>query len=96
MLSHMIKLLYSSHLLVFSDFLQKPFNQPMANSTFGSAPFMAQPTPYYNFQGMSKKMDIPNGKVLVHFAAFSFNYIIFFLFYHCIIMFFLLLNLRLL
>ncbi|KAJ8645605.1 hypothetical protein MRB53_007353 [Persea americana] len=45
------------------DFSQKPFNQSNTNATFGSAPFVPQPTPYPNFQGTSKKMDIPNGKV---------------------------------
>lgn len=61
--------LFSSFTFFPSDFSQKPFNQSNTNATFGSAPFVPQPTPYPNFQGTSKKMDIPNGKVLVHVIA---------------------------
>lgn len=45
------------------EFSQKPFNQSTTNPAFGSVPSMAQPTPNYNFQATSKRIDIPNGKV---------------------------------
>eukprot|EP00262_Sarcandra_glabra_P015345 TRINITY_DN4713_c0_g2_i1.p1 TRINITY_DN4713_c0_g2~~TRINITY_DN4713_c0_g2_i1.p1 ORF type:complete len:583 (+),score=123.08 TRINITY_DN4713_c0_g2_i1:50-1798(+) len=44
------------------DFAQKS-SQPVTYSKVGSVPFAATPGSYYGFQGSSKKMDIPNGKV---------------------------------
>ncbi|KAF8406356.1 hypothetical protein HHK36_008443 [Tetracentron sinense] len=47
----------------FLDLAQKPSSQLTANSGVGSVHFAAQPGQYHGFQGTSKRIDIPNGKV---------------------------------
>ncbi|KAF8405126.1 hypothetical protein HHK36_010024 [Tetracentron sinense] len=45
------------------DPAQKPSGQLTPNSGVGSVPFSAYPGQYHGFQGTSKRIDIPNGKV---------------------------------
>ncbi|XP_042494352.1 far upstream element-binding protein 2-like [Macadamia integrifolia] len=47
----------------FSDLAQKPSIQLSSNSTMGSFPYASQSGSYHAFQGTSKKVEIPNGKV---------------------------------
>ncbi|XP_042507807.1 far upstream element-binding protein 2-like [Macadamia integrifolia] len=47
----------------FSDHAPKPSVQPTMNSQTGAFPFAAQSGSYHAFQGTSKKIEIPNGKV---------------------------------
>ncbi|XP_010276486.1 PREDICTED: far upstream element-binding protein 2-like [Nelumbo nucifera] len=47
----------------FSDPVQKPSGLVAGNSQIGSFPYASQPGQYHGFQGTSKKIEIPNGKV---------------------------------